>query len=326
MPNSVADTGLAIVACGGTIQNTASGRIGVDDVLGNLPAAARAGIPKIEVHDLFRVGSEDLEPLDWLVIARSISRIAERADIGGIVVTHGTYTVEETSYFVHLCVKTTKPVVFTCSQRKHGALGNDGDRNLVDAIRVASAPEAAGSGALLVMGEEIHGARDVRKTNQRPGGFSSGSLGALGSVEQDQVTLYRKPTRRHTSESEFCELRAETLPRVDIVVAYPGADDALVRAAVEAGAQGIVVHGYAPQGKPHRHQRRALMEAAAQNITVVLTSRGGEGRVAYDESIPLTGRCIGGDNLSPQKARVLLMLALAAPRSAADLHRIFRQY
>jgi L-asparaginase len=326
MPNSGADTCVAILACGGTIQNTANGRIAVEEVLENVPASVRAGIPKIEVHDLFRVGSEDLEPSDWLAIARSISGLAERADIGGIVVTHGTYTVEETSYFVHLCVKTTKPVVFACSQRRHGALGNDGDRNLVDAIRVASAPEAAGSGVLLVMGEEIHGARDVRKMNQRPGGFGSGLLGALGSVEQDQVTFYRKPTRRHTSESEFCKPLAESLPRVDIVVAYPGADDALVRAAVDAGARGLIIHGFAPQGRPHRQQRRALVEAAGLNIAIVLTSRGGEGRVAYDESMPLTGWCIGGDNLAPQKARLLLMLALAAPRSAADLHRIFRQY
>jgi L-asparaginase len=317
---------VAILACGGTIQNTASGRIGVETLLADLPSTVRDRLPLLDVDELFRVGSEELEPNDWLAIAQAVSRIAQQPRIGGIVVTHGTYTAEETAYFLHLSVATSKPIVIACSQRRHGALGNDGDRNLVDAIRVAASAHAAGKGVLLVMGEEIHGARDVRKTNQRPGGFSSGSLGILGSVEADQVTFHRQPTRRHTSGSEFGDRPVSALPRVDIVTAYPGADGALVRAALDAGARGLVVHGYAPQGQPHKTQRDALQQAASRHVPVVLTSRGGEGRVPYDERIALTGGWIGGDNLSPQKARVLLMLSLAVQCTASDLHRIFHEY
>jgi L-asparaginase len=317
---------VAILACGGTIQNTASGRIGVEALLAHLPDTVRDRLPVLDVHELFRVGSEEFEPDDWLTIAQAVSRIAQRPEIGGIVITHGTYTAEETAWFLHLSVATAKPIVVACSQRRHGALGNDGDRNLVDAIRVAASGDAAGKGVLLVMDEEIHGARDVRKTNQRPGGFSSGSLGILGSVEVDQVTFHRQPTRRHTSGSEFGDRAVSSLPRVDIVMAYPGADGALVLAALEAGARGIVVHGYAPQGQPHKSQRDALEQAATRHVPVVLTSRGGEGRVPYDERIPVTGEWIGGDSLSPQKARVLLMLSLGAQCTARDLHRIFHEY
>jgi L-asparaginase len=327
MTNSAGAAGtVAILACGGTIQNTDAGRIGVEALLATLPSPARAQLPQIELHDLVRVGSEDLEPADWLAIAGAVAHIASLPGIAGIVVTHGTYTAEETAYFLHLSVRTAKPIVFACSQRKHGAVGNDGDRNLVDAIRVAASPEAAGKGALLVMGEEIHGARDVRKTNQRPGGFSSGSLGILGSVEADQVTFYRQPTRRHTIDSEFAGGGVTELPRVDIVMAYPGADDALVLAALNSGARGLVIDGYAPQGQPNKGQRLALEKAISKEIPVILTSRGGEGRVPYDERIAVTGWRIGGDNLSPQKARVLSMLALAQARSVTDMHRIFHQY
>jgi L-asparaginase len=327
MPESVDDVkAVAVLACGGTIQNTASGRIGVETLIAELPSTVRDRLPVLDVHELFRTGSEEFEPSDWLTIAQAVSRIAQRPDIGAIVVTHGTYTAEETAWFLHLSVATAKPIVIACSQRRHGALGNDGDRNLVDAVRVAASVDAAGKGVLLVMAEEIHGARDVRKTNQRPGGFSSGSLGILGSVEADQVTFHRQPTRRHTSGSEFSNRPVSSLPRVDIVTAYPGADGALVRAALEAGARGIVVHGYAPQGQPHKSQRDALERAVTRHVPVVLTSRGGEGRVPYDERIPVTSEWIGGDNLSPQKARVLLMLSLAAQCSARDLHRIFHEY
>jgi L-asparaginase len=327
MTNSVGAAGtVAVLACGGTIQNTDSGRIGVETLLASLPSSARDRLPPIEVHDLIRTGSEDLEPTDWLRIAEAVARLAALPEIVGIVVTHGTYTAEESAYFVHLSVRTSKPIVFACSQRRHGVVGNDGDRNFIDAIRVAASAEAAGKGVLLVMGEEIHGARDVRKTNQRPGGFGSGSLGILGSIEVDQVTFYRQPTRRHTFDSEFADGGINELPRVDIVMAYPGADDALALAALHAGARGLVIEGYAPRGQPDKGQRRALDKAASEDIPIVLTSRGGEGRVPCDERTAVTGWRIGGDNLSPQKARILLMLALAQPRSAADMHRVFHQY
>ena len=176
---------VAILATGGTIQNTLSGRIPVRQLIDEVLAQDREvkfDVPEFVEHDAIRVGSEDFEPRDWVRIARAAQELADRPEVTGIVVTHGTFTVEETAFFLHLTVNTEKPIVFTCSQRKHRVVGNDGDRNLIDAIRAACAL-GPGVGSVLVMGEEIHSAREVYKSNQRPGGFASGSLGLLGSAE-----------------------------------------------------------------------------------------------------------------------------------------------
>jgi L-asparaginase/Glu-tRNA(Gln) amidotransferase subunit D len=242
--------------------------------------------------------------------------------VDGIIITHGTFTLEETAYFLHLTARTNKPVICVASQRMHDALGNDGNRNLLDAVRVALSPSAKGNGVLVVIHEEIHSARDVVKTNQRPGGFASPVHGLLGHVESDQVSFYRSSTRCHTLQSEFDISEIVELPRVDIIPAYVGADDTAARACIDAGARGLVVHGYAFSGSPAATQRKALEEIAASGIPVVLASRGGGGRVPV-----VPDDCfIQGDTLPAPKARILLMLGLSKSADPSQIQKMFSVY
>jgi L-asparaginase/Glu-tRNA(Gln) amidotransferase subunit D len=179
---------------------------------------------------------------------------------------------------------------------------------------------------LVVLHEEIHSAREVVKTNQRPGGFASRGVGLLGSVENDRVNLYRAPLRRHTVESEFDIREMVDLPRVDILAAYPGADDAAVCAFVAAGARGIVINGIAYSGAPARGQVAALAEALEAGVAVVQASRGGAGRVPWVSEYYPPSPFMKGDNLPAQKARVLLMVALAGPGGSGELQRVFDEY
>ncbi len=235
-----------IIATGGTIANTEGGRVGIEQVLDDIrrrhPGASDS-LSSVSIEDIIREGAETFTPREWAMVGVAVDRAAADPTVDGIVVTHGTYTAEETAYFLHLTANTAKPVVVVCSQRKHATVGNDGDKNLVDAIRVASSPEARGRGVMLLLNEEIHSARDVTKTNQRPGGFRSNSYGILGSVEVDRVSFYRSTARRHTTDSEFVVPAGGALPRVDIAATYAGADGTAIDAFVEAGARGIVVNG-----------------------------------------------------------------------------------
>ncbi|MBI2756574.1 MAG: asparaginase [Chloroflexi bacterium] len=317
-----------IVSTGGTIANTPTGRLTIDQVLSDIarwhPTADPRQIADITVTEVLREGAETFTPAEWVTIARGVTSAIEQLDVDAVIVTHGTFTAEETAYFLHLTVRSPKPVVVVCSQRKHSTIGNDGDKNLLDAIRVAVDPAARGRGVLLLLNEEIHSAREVTKTNQRPSGFVSGLLGLLGSVEADQVSFYRQPTRRHTTSSELTVPADGNLPRVDVVATYAGADGVAVRAFVEAGAKGIVVNGFSYSGKPHQNQVAALHEAVERGVPVVLVNRGGGGRAPNEPDGQ--DEFVRGDNLSAQKARVLLSLALTRTTNLAELRRIFGEY
>ena len=263
-----------------------------------------------------RAGGETFGTPELALISNTVNRVLSDEDVTGVVVTHGTFTAEETAYFLNLTVRSDRPVVVCASQRRHGSIGNDGDWNLVDAVRVCAEPEAAGKGVMLMMDERIFPAREVTKTNQRPGGFmsSGGSANALGSVESDQVSFYFQPTRRHTASSAVLpdgDLPND-LPRVDIVKTYAGADDVQIEALLRLteqsrGAQGIVVEGFAYSGAPHRFQRPALERAVRQyGVPVALANRGDHGRAPRSEGSPF----ITCDNLMAVKARLLLLLAL----------------
>jgi L-asparaginase len=247
----------------------------------------------------------------------------------GVLLTPGTYTHEETAYLLHLVVKTTKPVVVVSSQRRHGTIGNDGDRNLVEAVRVAVSPAARGHGVLSVLNEEIHSARDVVKTSGRPGGFRSGDLGILGYVDESDVAFYRTPLRRHTTGSEFDVADLRGLPRVDIVYTAVGVDGVGVNALVAAARPaGVVVGGFSFDGTPAPRQLEELRSAAENGVAVVLTNRGLGGRVPRPaEWSKLRGEpFVSGDTLTPQKARVLLALGLMRTSDRRDLQRIFDEY
>ncbi|HEY7555525.1 MAG TPA: asparaginase [Candidatus Binatia bacterium] len=311
---------IKIIATGGTIANTSHGLIAFEEVLKDIPQAK--AMADFEVVEATRVRSGQLRLAQWFDIARAVSAAAEDSRVAGIIVTHGTFTTEETAYFLHLTIRTEKALVVVASQRKHDEVGNDGDRNLLDAIRLVLSPEARGKGVLVTLHEEIHSAREVVKTNQRPGGFVSLGRSMLGHIEEDQVSFFAAPTRRHTYRSEFDIREIRDLPRVDVIAAYVGGDDAAAQACVAAGSQGLVISGYAYNGRPSADQLEGIEKIAARGIPVVLSNRGGQGRIPVDWNDPF----IQGDSLVPHKARILLMLGLTKTKDPRDLQQMFNEY
>ena len=313
-----------VVATGGTIANTPSGRLHAGEVAEAIPALKK--VARLEVEEVIRVGSSSITVDNWLTLARRINDIlAKEPEVKGIVVTHGSNTVEETAYFLSLTVKSDKPVVLTAAQRQFTTLSSDSPKNFLQAVRVAANDEAKGKGALVVANDLVNAARDVTKNiTYRVDTYDSKDLGALGYVDEDRVTFYRLPMRQHTTATPFDLSRVQKLPRVDIVYTYAGADGALIDAAAASGAEGIVIAGF-PTGSGTPAMDEAMKRVAAKGIAVVMTNRGGTGRITdtrEKEARPL----IFGDNLTPQKARILLMLALTTTKDRAQLQRVFQTY
>ena len=314
---------VAILATGGTIANTPSGRLHAGEVADAIPALKK--VARLQVEEIIRVASSAIGHEHWLPLARRVNELLSQPQVKGVVVTHGSNTVEETAYFLGLTVKSDKPVVLTAAQRQFTTLSSDSPKNFLQAVRVAASDEARGKGALVVTNDVINAARDVSKDiSTRLETYSSRDIGALGFVDDDRVTFYRTPVKQHTLATPFDVLRIEKLPRVDIVYAYAGADGTLIDAAVAHGALGIVIAGF-PTGVATPVMDESIRRAAARGIPVVMTNRGGMGRVMDkkpEEARPL----VWGDNLTPVKARVLLMLALTAARDRAALQRMFETY
>ncbi|MBI4483565.1 MAG: asparaginase [Acidobacteria bacterium] len=313
-----------VVATGGTIAHLPTHYISGADLVAAIPDVKKYA--RLDVEEFSRVGSASITIAEWMRLARRINQILEsEKEVRGVVVTHGSNTLAETGYFLSLTVKSRKPVVLTAAQRLHNSLSADGPRNFLDAVRTAIAEEAVGKGVLLVTNDEINAAREVTKTmSYRVNTYSSRDLGDLGFVDEDRVTFYRAPLRRHTVDSEFDLSGLQSLPRVDIIYVAADMDGALVEAAVKAGSQGLVLAGF-PTGSPAPGMQKALKEAAEKGLPLVMTNRGGEGRIT--EIREGQGyQFIGGDNLSPEKARILLMLALTRTKDLGELRRIFREY
>ena len=314
-----------VVATGGTIANTPSGRLNAAEVADAIPALKR--VARLEVEEVVRVGSSSITLENWLRLARRINEIlAQEAEVKGVVVTHGSNTVEETGYFLSLTIKSDKPVVLTAAQRQFTTLSSDSPKNFLQAVRVAASDDARGKGALIVTNDVINAARDATKNiTYRLETYNSRDLGVLGYVDEDRVTFYRAPLKQHTTATPFDVSRLQKLPRVDIVTSYVDADGALIDAAVaHAKVEGLVIAGF-PTGSATPAMEQAMNRAAAKGIPVVMTNRGGTGRITDTrgkEARPL----IFGDNLTPQKARILLMLALTTTRDPAEIQRIFQTY
>ncbi|HEV8678149.1 MAG TPA: asparaginase, partial [Stellaceae bacterium] len=254
-----------------------------------------------------------------------IHRIAtEDPAIAGFVIPHGTATLEETAFFLNLTLGVARPVVLVGAQRPASALGTDAGTNLVNALQVAGSPEARGLGVLVVLNNEIHPARDVVKTSTyRVQTFRSLDYGALGHVDGDGPHFYRAPLKAHMPDTPFATREITALPRVDILYSYGGADGALVEAAVKAGAKGLISAGFAP-GSPSPAQQSAFIEAAKSGIVVVQCSRA-TGRVAPRRRLRETG-VVAGEDLTPQKARILLMLMLTTTRDITVIQEAFQNY
>src|SRR5689334_2824431 len=226
---------------------------------------------------------ETATPDNLAALARHVEAVLQRGDADGYVFVQGTNTIEETACFLNLTVRTDRPVVVTGAQRPFTALSSDGALNLINTIRVAGAPAARGQGVLVVANDEINAARDVTKTHTyRLQTFRSRDLGVLGYADPDRIVFYRTPTRRHTAASEFDLRGVERLPQVDVLYVHSAARPALARAAVELGAEGLVIAGSgAGSTAPLREELAAI---ARDGLVVVRSARVGEGRVIHDDN------------------------------------------
>lgn len=299
-------------------------RLHADEILARVP---ETGLVADVIPVRFRnVPSPQIAFAEWREMVEICDRlVVEHPDLSGIVIGHGTASLEETAYFLSLTVKVAIPVVVVGSQRPLSALSTDAALNLVNAIRTAASPLSRDRGVLVMLNDEIQAARDVTKTSTaRMQTFRTQDYGILGQVDGEDVVYYRKAMRRHGPDTEFDIRSLDALPRVDIALSYAGSDGAAIRAFVTAGAAGIVSAGFAP-GMATPGEVAALQEATKAGVTVVQATRAGSGRTSRTKRQTALG-FVNSDNLTPQKSRILLALALTVTRDPEELARIFAAY
>jgi L-asparaginase len=325
---------IRLLATGGTIAGAQTGR----DARGYKAAAFStaaliAAVPQLAeladvgVEQVAAIGSQDMDDATWLKLAARTQAAVDDRALAGVVITHGTDTMEETAFFLNLVVRTTKPVVLVGAMRPATSISADGPMNLYNAVAVAVDPTAAGRGVLVVANDEIHFAREVAKTNTtQVGTFRASHRGLAGLVNAGRRHFYAPPVRRHTGASEFAGGLPAALPRVDIVYAHAGMGRDLIDAAVRAGARGLVIAGVG-DGNLGAAALAAAAEAVRAGVAVVRASRTGGGVV--ERNIEIDDDALGfvvADELNPPKARVLLMLALTRSTAPQRLQEAFFTY
>ena len=325
------------MATGGTISNKEGGRLTAEELARSMPGVDRYA--KLTFEQFANVASSELTLQQWIELSKRINEIfAKEKDVAGIVVTSGTDTLEETAFFLHLTVRDPRPVVVVGSMRNPSTLGYEGAANLLEGVRVAADPAARNKGTLVVLNDEINSARNVTKTDAvRLQTFRSREYGQLGVVDRDRVVFFSQITQRTNERIEFDINRITELPRVDVIMVYQGATGDLIKAAVDAGAKGIVI-ATAGAGATSGTQTEGLLYAAQKGVFVVTTTRAGSGRIApprtdgaanflmTDAMRQRRQFAIAGEDHIPVKARILLMLALTRTTDRNEIQRIFSEY
>ena len=325
---------VVVLATGGTIAGAAatdvqagytSGQVGVQQLLAAVPQAKK--LANMRGEQISNIGSQDMNDEVWIKLATRINEIVAMPDVAGVVITHGTDTIEETAYFLNLVIKSRKPVVLTASMRPSTALSADGPLNFYNAVAVAANKEAAGRGVLVVVNDWIHGASSLTKTSTTAvQTFLSPVSGLIGTVAYGDVEWYRGPVGKNTVNSEFSVDKSTVLPRVDIIMANENMDGALIDAAATAGAKGIVIAGVG-NGNMTKPALDALAAQAKKGIVGVRSTRVATGQVGRnvevdDDKLGLVASL--GHN--PQKSRVLLRLALLKTKDLKTIQRYFDEY
>jgi L-asparaginase len=325
---------IVVLATGGTIAGAASsdvqasytsGQVGVEQLLAAVPQAKK--IANLRGEQISNIGSQDMNDEVWLKLAKRINELVAMSNVDGIVITHGTDTIEETAFFLNLVVKSRKPVVLTGSMRPSTALSADGPLNFYNAVAIAGNKEAVGRGVLVVLNDWIHGASSLTKTSTTAvQTFMSPLTGLVGTVAYGDIDWNRLPIGKNTSASEFSLDGVTALPRVDIIMAHENMDGALIDASAAAGAKGIVIAGVG-NGNMTAAALRALEQQAKKGVVCVRASRVATGRVGRNVEVDDDkAGFVASLDLNPQKARVLLRLALLKSRSNADLQKLFVEY
>ncbi len=325
---------IMILATGGTIAGAAetgtqagytSGQVSIEGLIAAVPGIDR--LADIRAEQLANVGSQDMTFEIMIALARRINTILKEDEADGVVVTHGTDTMEETAIFLGLTVKSKKPVVMTGAMRPATALSADGPLNIYNAVAVAADPQSTDRGVLVVMNDRIHGAHSLTKTDTTAvETFLSPINGLMGTVTYGKIQYFRIPFRKHTHKSEFSLDGVSDLPRVDILYACVDTPADLIDASVERGARGIVIAGNG-NGNMNAEAVARAARAAEKGIVIVRSSRVPSGKIGRNVEID-DDRLgfVASDELNPPKARILLMLALLKERSQEEIQQLYYDY
>ena len=325
---------IVILATGGTIAGAGasstgsaytSGQVKIEAMIDAVPNIRK--LANLRGEQIANVGSQDMSVKVWLDLANRINELLKGKDVDGIVITHGTDTQEETAFFLNLVVKSDKPVVLTGSMRPSTALSADGPLNMYNAVALAANPNARGYGVMVLMNDEIHSAHAVKKMMSTPvQTFQSPDEGMMGTVIFGDVQFFHKPHGLNTTTSEFSVEGVKELPRVDIVYACADMSTDLIDIMVKAGAKGIVIAGVG-DGNMNAGTLEAAKKATKAGIPVVRATRVPIGAVLINGEVnDKEFGTLCADELNPQKARVLLMLALLKKRSWDEMQKLFIEY
>jgi L-asparaginase len=325
---------VVILATGGTIAGAAatgtqsgytSGAVTIDAMIKAVPGIDK--LATIKGEQISNVGSQDMSFDVLLKVAKRINELAKDPSITGFVITHGTDTLEESAFFLNLTVKTDKPVVLVGSMRPSTAVSADGPLNLYNAVGIAVDPQAKGRGVLVTLNDQIHGAHSMTKTSTTAvETFQSPVRGIVGTASYGKNDWYQSPQWKHTTKSEFDISSVTKLPRVDIIYAGVDASADLITLAANAGAKGIVIAGVG-NGNMNKPMVDAAAAVVKKGVVVVRASRVTTGLVG--RNVELDDDKLGfiaSDELNPQKARILLSLALLKQHTPAELQNLYRAY
>lgn len=325
---------VVILATGGTIAGAgasalnsatyAAAKVPVDKLLAGLPELAN--VANVRGEQVAQIASESFDNETLMKLGKRVSALVKQADVDGIVVTHGTDTLEETAYFLSLVIRTSKPIVVIGSMRPGTALSADGALNLFNAVSVAGSKDAAGKGVLVTMNDEIQSGRDVSKTiNIKTEAFKS-QWGPLGMVVEGKNYWFRAPVKRHTAQSEFNIDEFEALAPVDIVYSYGNVPRTLVDTVGKSGVKALI-HGGTGNGSVANRVVPALQEVRAKGVQVIRSSRVPEGFVLRNAEQPDDKYdWVVAHDLNPQKARILAAVALTKNLDSKQLQRVFWEY
>ena len=325
---------VVIIATGGTIAGAAasqtsagyqSGAVGVDALIQAVPQLK--DLADVTGEQISSIGSQDMNDEVWLKLGKRVNEILAKPDVAGVAITHGTDTMEETSYFLNLVVKSDKPVVLTGSMRPSTAMSADGPLNIYNAVAIAADPQARGRGVMVTVDDDIHSGHDIVKTHTTDvGTMSSGEAGLIGATLFGKDTWYRSPANTHTTKSEFSITGVNALPRVDIIYAHANMSPDMITSAVKNGAKGLVIAGVG-DGNMTSPAAEAVKAAVKQGVVVVRSSRTNGGIIR--RNIELSDDDYGtvaSMELNPAKARVLLQLALLKTKDAKTIQGYFDRY
>lgn len=330
----LAKPNIIILATGGTIAGSgtssiksaySAGAVTVDKLLSAVPAIN--DMANIKGEQISNIGSQEMNNEVWLKLAKRVNELLKRDDVDGVVITHGTDTMEATSYFLDLTVKSKKPIVFVGAMRSGSSMSADGPMNIYNAVSVAINKDSYEKGVVIVMNDEIHSAREVTKVNTSSvNAFASPNTGKIGTVYYGDVHYYMNPIRKHTYQSEFDIEKITFLPRVEIVYGHSNDSNIFVKAALAEDVKGII-HAGMGNGNPYPSTQNALAQAVIEGVIVARTSRVGSGRTnLHGEVDDEKYGFIVTDNLNAQKARILLMLGLTKINDKKQLQEMFFNY